>query len=305
MEPLKPQGLKPVRLDEKSGQWLILGLLALIWGTSFILMKKGLQSFSSLQVAAMRIFISFLLLVPLLYHRIKKIKKAHLLPLFVVGFIGNGIPAFLFTKAQTQVNSSVAGVLNSLTPLFALLIGLFFFKVKTTIKNLAGVIIGLSGALMLILFSGKFNFEIKNLFPFLIVLATLFYAYNVNVVKQYLHDLDGVSIVAAAFSMVGPFAGIFLLTSDYTDIHADPQTIFNFSCVFILALFSSVIATILFNNLIKHTTALFAASVTYLIPVVAIAWGLLDGESLNFLQMVAIGVILLGVYLVNSKPVKG
>jgi drug/metabolite transporter (DMT)-like permease len=293
-----------VNLEKKTGQWIMLSILAMIWGTSFILMKFGLRSFSNMQVAAFRIFISFLLLIPFLFNRIKKVRKNHLKSLLIVGFIGNAIPAFLFTKAQTEVSSSIAGVLNSLTPLFALLIGLLVFKMKFNLSSLFGVLIGLTGAVLLIVFTGNFSIDLKNMYPLLIVLATVMYAFNVNEVKQNLKDLDAITIVAVAFAIVGPFAGAYLLFSDFSDTAYNSAAIASFSCIFLLALFSSVVATILFNNLIKHTTALFASSVTYLIPIVAISWGLLDGENLSFSQFLSIIIIMFGVYLVNRKPSK-
>ncbi len=296
--------ISAMNLEKKAGQWFMLSILALIWGTSFILMKKGLQSFSHSQVAAFRIVISFLLLLPYIVTRLKRVNRKHLKSLLIVGFIGNGIPAFLFTKAQTEVTSSIAGVLNSLTPLFALLVGFMVYKTKFILANIFGVALGLFGAILLILFSSKSGLDIKNFYPLLIVLATIMYAFNVNEVKYHLSDLDGITIVSIAFLFIGPLAGIYLLTSDFTTALQKPLVWLSFGSVFMLALFSSVIATILFNALIKQTTALFASSVTYLIPIVAILWGILDGETIVFLQSLSIMFIILGVYLVNKKAKK-
>ncbi len=291
-----------VDLNKKTWQWFILSIMAVIWGTSFILMKRGLISFSHTQVAALRIFISFVLLIPFLFNRIKRVQRKHIKSLISVGFIGNAIPAFLFTKAQTEISSSMAGVLNSMTPLFALLVGLLIYKVKFNWLNLLGVFLGLASALLLIIFASGFKFEIKNMYPLFIVLATMMYAFNVNEIKEKLPDLDGITITAVSFLFVGPFAGIYLFNSNFTSAIHSHGFIQNFACIFLLALFSSVIATIMFNNLIKYTTALFTSSVTYLIPIIAIFWGFLDGESLNFIQILSIVVIMLGVYLVNIKP---
>jgi len=290
-----------VDLNKKVWQWILLSFLAIIWGSSFILMKKGLLAFSDMQVASFRIFISFILLIPLIISRIKRVKKRHIIPLLVVGFLGNAIPAFLFTKAQTQVTSSMAGVLNSLTPLFALLIGLVIFKVKFIWQNIAGIILGMLGATALVIVNSGLDFNAKNLYPLFIVLATIFYAFTVNLIKQKLADLDSITIIAIAFLFAGPWGGVYLISSDFSHALASPYLIKSFSSVFLLALFSSVIATILFNYLIKYTTALFATSVTYVIPIVAIIWGLLDGETLISSQILSIGIILIGVYLVNKK----
>jgi drug/metabolite transporter (DMT)-like permease len=293
-----------VDLNKKIWQYLLLAFLAIIWGSSFILMKKGLLAFNDMQVASFRIFISFVLLMPLAVKRVKRVKRRHILPLLVVGFIGNGIPAFLFTKAQTQVSSSMAGVLNSLTPLFALLVGLIIFKVKFIWQNLLGIVLGLLGASALVIISSGASFSTKNLYPLLIVLATMCYAFTVNLIKQKLADLDSVTIIAMAFLFIGPFGGIYLASSDFTYALQSPYLLQSFSSVFLLAMFGSALATILFNYLIKYTTALFASSVTYIIPIVAIMWGLLDGETLIASQMLSISVILIGVYLVNKKKKK-
>jgi len=284
--------MKPaIDLGNKSWQWLTLSVIALIWGSSFIFMKRGLESFTDLQVAAFRIFISFIFLLPFTFQRFKKLKKEQLKSILLVGFIGNGIPAFLFTKAQTQVNSSLAGMLNSMVPLFALLIGYIFYKVHSKKKNIFGVFLGLLGASGLILTNSNTIFSTTNLYPLFIVAATICYAFSVNEIKQNLSDLDAVSIMAFAFLFIGPFAGIYLLISDYSFALSTPDYIQNFTYIFLLAVLSSVIATILFNFLIKQTTALFAASVTYLIPIVAILWGILDGEQISFYQLLSISII--------------
>jgi len=292
-----------VDLNKKVWQYTLLAILAIIWGSSFILMKKGLLSFTSMQVASFRIFISFTLLIPLAIRRLKKIKKKHIFPLMVVGFLGNGIPAFLFTTAQTRVSSSMAGILNALTPLFALLVGLIIYKVRFIWPNILGIIVGLFGAAGLVVIGADFNFEAKNLYPLLIVLATLFYAFSVNMIKQKLSDLDSITIISVAFIFIGPFAGMYLLGTDYSKALSSPDWIQNFAYIFLLAMFSSVVANIFFNSLIHHTSALFASSVTYVIPIVAISWGLLDGETILLTQLAAIAAILMGVYLVNKKKV--
>ena len=290
-----------VNLSNKSWQWITLSFLALIWGSSFIFMKRGLESFTDMQVAAFRVFISFIFLLPFAIQRFRKLKKRHIKSLLLVGFVGNGIPAFLFTKAQTQVSSSLAGMLNSMVPLFALVIGYIFYRVYAKSKNIFGVFLGLIGASGLILVNSSTTFSTEGFYPLFIVLATICYAFSVNEIKQKLSDLDGVSIMAFAFFFIGPFAGIYLINSDYSYALSTPDYIQNFSYIFLLAVLSSVIATIMFNYLIKQTTALFAASVTYLIPIVAILWGVLDGEQISFYQLLSIGVILAGVRLVNRK----
>jgi drug/metabolite transporter (DMT)-like permease len=293
--------LQAIDLKTKAGQWIVLLLLALIWGSSFILMKKGLQSFSYGQVASLRIFISFLCLLPFALKRLSRIKKKHIKSLVVVGFFGNAIPAFLFTKAQTQVSSSMAGILNALTPLFALITGILVYKVKFNWHNITGVFLGLLGATALVVSRFGFGLNAQNLYPLLIVLATTLYSFSVNEIKQNLSDLDGLTIISGAFLFVGPFSGVYLFNSDFSHALNTPGFVVNFGCIIILAILGSAFANYMFNYLVHHTSALFATSVTYLIPVVAIFWGLFDGESILMAQTPAIILILLGIYLVNKK----
>ncbi len=290
-----------IDLSKKAWQWFTLILLSLIWGSSFLFMKRGLESFTDTQVAAFRIFISFVLFLPIALKRLKYLKKENIKSLLLVGFVGNGIPAFLFTKAQTQVSSSLAGMLNSLVPLFALIVGSVFYKVQVKKLNILGVFIGLVGAVGLIVMSSEGAFSSSGYYSLFIVLATICYSISVNEIKQKLAMLDGVSIMSFAFLFIGPWAGIYLLLSDYQYTLSTPDYMHNFTYVFFLALLSSVIANIIFNYLIKYTTALFATSVTYLIPAVAIFLGALDGENIRFGQLLFIAVILGGVSLVNKK----
>ena len=267
-------------------------------------MKKGLESFSFGQVAGLRIFISFLFLLPFALKRISKVKKEQIKSLLVVGLCGNAIPAFLFTKAQTHVSSSMAGILNALTPLFVLITGLSIYKVKFIWQNLIGVIIALFGAAALVISRFGFTFSAENIYPLFIVFATILYSFSVNEIKQNLSGLDGLTIIAVAFLFVGPVAGIYLLNSDFTPALRTPGFTVSLSCIIILAVFGSAIANFIFNYLVFYTSAVFATSVTYLIPIVAIFWGLADGESLLLKQFPAIVLVLGGIYLVNKKPKK-
>jgi drug/metabolite transporter (DMT)-like permease len=291
-----------MNLEKKIWQWALLLFLAFIWGSSFILMKRGLEVFDNLQVAVLRILLASLLLLPIGLKNFWKVNKKNILPLLATAFFGNGIPAFLFTKAQTVLSSSFTGMLNSLVPLFTLLLGVLFFKIKVTKINVTGVFIGLLGAVLLIAVQSNFNFGSPNVFySFLVVLATLCYAISVNVIKQYLHNMDSQSITGIAFTMLLPFMLIVFFSvfswSDFQVKGALKAT----GYIFILSFFGTAMAVLLFNELIKYTSSLFASSVTYLIPVVAILWGVFDNEPVYGLSVVSIGIILLGVYLVNKR----
>lgn len=288
-------------LNKKIWQWIVLIILAFIWGSSFILMKKGLQSFSSFQVAALRIFISFILLMPFFFKYLKKITRQNIVFLIMVGMVGNLIPAFFFTYAQMHVNSTMAGMLNSLTPIFTLIVGVSVFRLKTGWQNVAGLIIGLIGAGGLIIKDFSTFFDGENWFGLLIVVATLFYGINTNIIKEKLTGLSGLEITSLAFIVSGPVSGICLLFTDLKTSFSAPDAWMNFLYIFLLAAFSSVIAVVIMNTLIRYTTALFISSVTYIIPVFAIMWGLIDREIFYFYDLLWIIVIFTGVYLVNKK----
>ncbi len=276
--------------------------LAFVWGTSFILMKKGLQSFTNLQVGGMRIFFSFIFFLPLIFKHLRKINKSNLKSLLVVGFIGNTVPAFLFATAQTQISSSVAGILNSLTPIFTLLAGILLYANKVRWLSIAGLAIGMTGAVGLIISVNNNGLQASNNFYGLfVVIATICYGINVNEIKFRLKDLDGIAIASLGFVFIGPITGAYLAFSDFTEAVNSPDMIHSLLAVAGLAFFSSFIAIMVMNILIKYTTTLFAASVTYIIPIFAVFWGLLDGEGFLIIQVFWALVIFAGVYLVNKR----
>ena len=290
-----------IDLSKTGWQWLTLLLLSMIWGTSFILMKKGLISYSHTQVAAFRMFFSFLLMLPISIRNIRVINRQNIFSLLIVGVIGFAIPALLFTKAQTRIDSYLAGILNSLTPLFTLIIGLMMFRARIKFIHVLGILVGLIGATGLIWRKEMNILEGINAYSLLVVVATICYGINVNVVKFKLTDLTSVEITSLAFLFVGPVAGIYLLFTDFSGVAQNGNYMLNLGFIALLAMFSSVIAVIIFNALIKHTTAIFASSVTYIIPVFAILWGVFDGETVSLVQLLWLVIILGGIYMVNKS----
>lgn len=284
----------------RSSQWTALIILSLIWGSSFILMKRGLESYTFSQVAGFRILFSFVFLLPLTIRNIRVIRRDNLRSLITVSLVGFAIPAFLFTKAQTQLDSLLAGILNSLTPLFTLIVGVILYRSRTRWLNVGGLAIGLLGAVGLIWNGNTAIFREINAYALYIVIATICYGINVNEVKFKLAGLTSLEITSMAFLFTGPLAGIYLLTTDLRTSFHSADAIMNLGYIALLALFSSVIAVLIFNVLIKNTTPLFASSVTYLIPFVAIIWGIIDGEPFGIIQVLWICLIFLGVYLVNK-----
>jgi drug/metabolite transporter (DMT)-like permease len=278
---------------------LVFALLALVWGSSFILMKEGLKSFSPYQVASLRMLSAGLILLPFAYKAIQLIPRAKMGLVLLTGFLGNFIPAFLFCIAETEIDSSLAGILNSLTPLFTIIVGVLFFKVNTSWVKVLGMIIGFIG-LSFLLASGK-DVSLHNLsFAGLVLLATLLYGINVNLVGRHMQNLGSLNIASLAFAfLVIPSFGVLYFTGFFNYSLHNPAVIKSLMASSILGIVGTSIATILFYFLVKRAGILFGSMVTYGIPVVAVGWGLIDGESLSFKQLICLGVILLGVYIVN------
>ncbi len=292
--------------EDKIVRWVYLILLALIWGSSFIFMKRGLVSFPPDQVAAIRLFFAFLSLFPVVILQMKKVKKSYYKYIIASGFLGNGIPAFLFANAQTRVSSSMAGILNSLTPVFVLVVGATFFGSVFKKSHILGVIIGLAGAVALILLNANGNLSnLDNWFALLIVLACVCYAFSANILRKYLQEVNATHITGFALFAAGIPSGIYLFTTDFIHrLQTHPESWSSFGYILLLGIFGSALSTVFFNKLIKISNALYAASVTYLIPIVALAWGISDGEKLSFGDLLAMGGILLGVYLINHDRIK-
>ena len=282
-------------------QYALLLFLAFIWGSSFILMKIGLRSFSSNQAAALRIFSASLVLLPYSIKSIKGLKKQDFKYLLITGFVGSFIPAFLFTKAQTRIDSALAGMLNSMTPVFTLIIGVVIYRFRTKGIQLLGLFIGLVGALGLITAGKEITLGNIDSYALLIILATLCYGVNVNVVKAHLTHLSGIQISSLSFMFIGPFALSYLLASDLNSVIVTDSWGIPFTALMILGIIGTAFAMLIMYNLIRYTTAVFAASVTYIIPVFAISWGFLDGENITIIQLGSMAVVLLGVYLVNRR----
>jgi drug/metabolite transporter (DMT)-like permease len=290
-------------VNTKALNWIILIVLALTWGSSFILMKRGMDVYSSEEVAALRIFIAFLFLSPLIFRHVKKPLLKHWKSFLGMGVLGNFIPAFLFTKAETGISSSLTGMLNSLTPLFTLLLGVLLFKTKTRWVNALGIMIGFAGAIGLLTVGKSEDMDNNLLFGFYVVLAIVCYALSVNIIKKGLNEVNSVTATVWAMLFIGPIAGIYLFgfTDFVNKISTHPAAMSGLGYISILAIFGTALSVIVFNVLIRNTNALFASSVTYLIPVVAMGWGVLDGENVQMLHYLWIILILLGVYLVNKK----
>lgn len=278
-------------------------LLALIWGSSFILIKKGLVALTPYELGSLRIVAAFIFLLPSALRRFKYAEKKLYPFLISVGLLGSLVPSFLFGVAQTRIDSSITGVLNGLTPIFTILVGFFIYRQKQTSKVFLGIVVGFIGTAILIT-AGKGNsFTGLNAYALLIVLATVCYGTNLNFIKYHLSQLHAVTVTSVSLLFVGPLAAVYLF--GFTDfvpklLNEEGMGLATFY-VCLLGIMGTAIALIIFNKILQITDALFASSVTYIIPIVAVAWGVFDGESLysmHYLGMLAIGM---GVYIANSN----
>ncbi|PKP03343.1 MAG: EamA family transporter [Bacteroidetes bacterium HGW-Bacteroidetes-6] len=292
------------------GKYLALAIMVFLvftWGSSFILMKKSLEYFPSDVVAAWRMFSAFVVLfIPAIIY-LFRLKLKTILLLTLSGIIGNAVPAFLFAQAQTGIESYVAGILNSTTALFTLIVGLVFFGYKAKWLSVGGVITGIAGVVGLLAVAGgkPINFNLN--FGSYIIVATIMYAININLIKRWLNDIPTLPMVSIAFFIPGLFA-IFYLTSQtemVSQILYHPELRPGLLYMSILGLFGSAIALLLYYHLIKMSDILFAASVTYLMPVVSTLWGLGDGETLGLIHIAFIIIILAGVFMVNYHDLMG
>jgi drug/metabolite transporter (DMT)-like permease len=286
--------------------WALLIILSLIWGSSFILIKRGLEVFSPGEVGAYRIVAAATFLLPLSLPRLKKLNKKQVENLIIIGLLGSFIPAFLFPTAQTRLSSSLTGVLNALTPLFVVIIGALFFSSKITRRNALGLVIAFIGVLILITLkegSGLDSFTGINAYALFVILACLCYGFNLHLIKTRFDSLKSIEITALSLLMVLPLALIYLLAgTQFSYKLSTYDGAWNaLGFVTLLGVMGTALALILFNVMVKKSSPIFASSVTYLIPVVAIFWGVLDGEVLLFGHYIGIVAVIAGVWVGNRK----
>lgn len=289
-------------MDSKNQKWIYLGILALVWGSSFILMKKALIGLTPIQLGALRILIAAIFLLLIGHKSIKEIQRKHWRYIVYTAILGTFIPVFLFAYAVSGIDSSIASILNSLTPFNTLIFGASFFGFTFKKQQLIGILIGLIGTIILILKGADLNPNQNYWFSILIIVASIGYAFNVNIVKKHLHDISALSIVAGNFLLlIIPALLVLSMTDFFTTFQMNQTSINSLGYITILAIVGTGLAKVLYNKMVHLATPIFASSVTYLIPIVAVFWGILDGEKLSFIQLFAAVIILIGVYLVNKK----
>ncbi len=288
-------------MPSKNNKWFLLFLLSLIWGSSFILMKRGLVGLNPFQLGALRLIFAFSFLIIVGFKSLFKIPSYKWKYVALTSLFGNGLPVFLFAYAQTGIKSSMSGILNSLTPLYTLLIGVLAFGFSCIRNQIIGILLGLIGCLFLVYFGKEINGETHYFCVLLVVIATVCYALNINLIKKYLPDVGPLSISTGNFTIMLVPALLILFYNGYGEVITQPETIRSTLFILILGMIGTGIANILYYQLIQISSPLFASSVTYFIPIVALGWGLVDGEDLNIMQLVGTGIILSGVYLASKK----
>ena len=286
----------------KLNKWFYLAALSFIWGSSFILIKKGLVGLTAIELGSIRIIISAFVLVPFTFNRLKEITFKQWKWIIISAFVGSFFPAFLFAFAEQEIDSSVASILNSIVPLNTIIIGLVLFGIKSTKRQIIGVLLGFFGAYQLIISGINLNPDQNYFYSGLVIICSFLYAFNVNIIKKYLQELSAVAIATGHFIVILIPSIIVLLISDFNfEKLQNPQTQISLFYVTLLAIFGTTLAKILFNKLINISSAVFASSVTYSMLIVSIFWGVMDGEKFSINQLFATIIIVIGILLTNKK----
>ena len=288
----------------KLNKWFYLISLSLIWGSSFILIKKALVGLEADQLGSLRIIFSSIIIILIAWKRLSKITRLEWKWITISAFLGSFFPAFLFAFAEKEIDSAVASIINSIVPLNTVIIGMVLFNIRSTKRQIIGVLIGLAGTYMLIMSGIKLNPDQNYLYSGFVILCSFLYALNVNIIKKYLQHLSALTITVGHFAVIIIPALIVFYFSDF-DLNSlkNQETIDSIIYVLILAVFGTALAKILFNKLIKISSPVFASSVTYSMLIVSIFWGLVDGEKFSIYQLIATIIIILGVLLTNKKSI--
>ena len=286
----------------KNLKWIYLIILSVVWGSSFILIKKALIGLTALQVGSFRIIFAALFLILVGFKSIGRLSLRQWKWIILSGFLGSFFPVYLFAYAETEIDSAIASILNATTPLLTLIFGVLFFRAVFTHNKIIGVVIGLLGTAGLILSGASINPDQNYLYSLLVVMAAGCYAMNVNILKTRMSDISPLGIAAGNFSVLLLPALILLYSTGFFDLSGYTSELeLSIIYVAILGIIGTGVAMIIFNKLVQISDPVFTTSVTYTIPVVALGWGILDGEVFSFWQLISSFVILIGVFIVNRS----
>ena len=293
-------------MPNKHLKWIYLGLLALVWGSSFILIKKGLVGLTPLQVGSLRTVFAALFLAVIGLKSLRNIKGKQWKWIAISGFFGTFFPAYLFSFAETEIDSAIVSILNSTTPLLSMLLGVWIFEAPFIKRKFIGVMVGLAGTTALILSGAAVNPDQNYWYSLLVILASLFYGFNANVIKKHLQTIPALSITTGNFMVIFIPALIVLATTGFfsTEVLTAPDVPLSLFFIAILGVIGTGAALIFFNKLIQISDPVFSTSVTYLVPIVALGWGFWDGEDFTLFQLFSGLVIIVGVIIVNRKGKK-
>ncbi len=273
-----------------------------MWGSSFILIKKALLGLTALQLGSLRIVLASTFLLVFGYRSLKRLSLTDWKWIFLAGLLSSFFPPFLFALAQTELDSGVTSIFNSVVPLFTTIVGLALFGAIITKRQIVGVFIGLFGTLALILTGMEFDPNQNYWYSIFILLSALGYALNINIIKKHLAHLSPLAVTTGSFAVAFvPAVVIVYYSGFFNEVESNVHMQNALWYLLALAFLGTAIANIYFNKLIHLSNPVFAASVTYTIPIVAVLWGVWDGETINIYQLIGGAIILFGVYLVNRK----
>ncbi len=293
--------IKKLDMFSKHLKWILLFVLALIWGSSFILIKRGLVGLTPYQLGSLRIIFATLFLLIIGFKSIASIPHGKWKYIALTAFVGTFMPVYLFSVAETEISSSITAVLNSLTPLGALVIGILGFGLQIQKRQIYGVIIGLIGSVLLIANGAANNPDQNYWYALLVVFAAFCYSLNINLIKKYLSDVKPLAITTGSFIVLVIPALAVLLSTDFIAVVGESDVQHAMIYIAILGIVGTGIANIIFFRLIHMSSPVFASSVTYMIPVVAFFWGILDQELFTPIQYVGAVIIFFGIYLSAKK----
>lgn len=287
-------------------KWVYLVALSIIWGSSFILIKKGLIGLDPVQLGSIRIIFATFFLLIIGWKSLKTIEKSSWKWIAISGILGTGIPVYLFAYAETEIDSAIAAILNSGVPLLTLILGLVAFGTRFIKKQLLGILLGLAGAIALILIGSQVNPDQNYWYTIYVIVATLLYAINVNIIKRHMQNINAMAIATGNFIFIVIPAIILLAKTDFftAKVLENPETQTSLIYILILAILGTATAKVMFNRLVQISNPIFASSVTYTMPIISVMWGVLDNEKFTIPQLAASLIIISGVCLANikSKP---
>jgi drug/metabolite transporter (DMT)-like permease len=281
--------------------WGSFFLLTLFWGSSFILIKRGLLALDPLHLASLRLTAALCVMLGFALRNVRKIPREKLGYVALSGFLSMGIPAYLFCMAQTGLNSSIVGVLNAMTPAFTFIVGVLMYRQKARWLQSIGLLLGFVGSAMLILVNARGELTLNH-YAFFVIAATICYGLNVNMVKHYLKDVNAIHLTTVAVCVAGLGGVVHLLCTDWVGpLMASPHGLKSLAAAIALGVLGTALSQLIFNRMLVFSSAVFASSITYFIPIVAVLWGVLDGETLLPLHFIGMGLIIAGILIINKS----